>query len=158
MQQLSCSFFTSSDLRLPLFAALTAVSLLGKPGLAVGVQLLPDGDNCAVNPVFLQLAFPYYDDAPAERFQEGVIPQVALAVVLNLRAPELRICLRPGGISAILVPVPEAAVDEDACAVLRQDNVRGAGETFLVDAIPISESEQLLTQLHLRLSVLRPNV
>lgn len=143
---------------MPLFSALTAVSLIVKPGSTIGINLFPDGSNGTINPVYFQLAFPHYDDAPAERFQESVIPQVALAVVLDLRPPELRICLRFGRIAAVLVPVPEAAVDEDACAVLRQDNVRGAGEALFVNAIPISESEQLLAQLHLRLRIARPVV
>lgn len=68
--------------------------------------------------------------------------------------PEFRIRLWPGSIPTSLVPVPEAAVDEDAGAVLRQHDVRGAGETFLVDPIPIPKSEQLLAQLHLRFGVL----
>ncbi len=119
----------------------------------VSIQLLTDGSNGVVNSVLHQLALPYYDDAPAERFQEAVIPQITLAIILNLSAPELRICLRLSRISAILVPMPETAVDEDAGAVLRQDDVRGAGETLLVDTKPVPEHEQLLAQLNLRLRV-----
>ena len=54
--------------------------------------------------------------------------------------------------------VPEAAVDENAGAVFRQDDVGGAGESFPVDAVAVSELEQLLTQLHFRLRVMRLDV
>ena len=144
-------FLPPSYFSLPLFATLAAVSKLGKAGFAIGVQLLPHGSNCGVNPVLLQLAFPHDDDAPAERFQEGVILQVALAVVLYLCSPELRVRLRPRRITAILVTVPEASVPENARAVLGQDDVGGSGESLLVDAITVSEPEQFLAQLHFRL-------
>lgn len=74
-------------------------------------------------------------------------------VVLDLRTPELRICLRLGCIPAILVPVPKAAVYKYACAILRQHDVGGAGESFLVDTVPIPEPEQFLAQFNFRFSI-----
>lgn len=54
--------------------------------------------------------------------------------------------------------MPEASVHEYARPVLRQDDVRRAGEAFFVDAIPVSEPEQLLAQLHFWLGVSGPDV
>lgn len=59
-------FLPPSYLRPPLFAAMATVRLLGKPGLTVHIQLLPDGSNGAVNLVLLQLALPDDDYAPAK--------------------------------------------------------------------------------------------
>ena len=55
------------------------------------------------------------------------------------------------------MPVPETAVHENAAVVLRQHDVWGAGETLLIDAIPIPKSEQSLAQFHLRFGILGPD-
>ena len=56
------------------------------------------------------------------------------------------------------MPVPEAAVHEDAGTIPGQDDVGGARKSLLVDAVPVPEAEQLLAQLHLRLGVTGPVV
>ena len=50
-------------------------------------------------------------------------------------APECFVGLGDGVLGATSVAVPEAAVDEDDCAILRQDEVGGAGEAPIIDLV-----------------------
>ena len=76
----------------------------------------------------LQTALPYPDDAPAEGCQLGLCAAVALYVAAYLLLPEPDVTLRQPIVAAILMAMPEAAVDEYNSPVLRQDYVRLAGK------------------------------
>ena len=64
---------------------------------------------------------------PAETGEGLVVAVVALAVALNLCAPEVHVGLGEAEVAAAFVAVPEAAVDEDTGAVLAKDDVGVAG-------------------------------
>ena len=72
---------------------------------------------------------------PAETGKGLVVAAVALAVALNLSAPEVDVGLGEAEVAAAFVAVPEAAVDEDAGAVLAKDDVGMAGQTRVVEVI-----------------------
>ena len=75
-------------------------------------------------PVLLQLAFPHSDDSPSHGIERLCRQLVTPDVVLNLRLPELRIGLWPRRIPATAMSMPEAAIHEYACPILRQHHIR----------------------------------
>ena len=127
------------------------VLLSGAKDLAV----LPDG-RCRCLKGFLQallfqLAFPDDDDGPALGLQLAPGVLVALPVAGYLGGPEVGVGLGDRVILAIHVAVPEATVDEDDGAVLGEDDVRRAWETFVVDSVAEAFSPQGTAQRYLRL-------
>ena len=85
-----------------------------------------------------QFAFPYGDDGPGEDVESLGVLQVTLYVLRHLRLPEFHVRLRHDVLRASLVSVPEAAVDEDDCAILGQDEVGGAGEALVIEPVPVA--------------------
>ena len=81
-----------------------------------------------------QAALPDHDDAPAEREQGLDIGAVAGLVALELGLPVLRVVLGHGGQPAAGMPVPEAAVHEDAGPVAPEHEIGLAGEVPAADA------------------------
>ena len=75
---------------------------------------------------------------PAEAGEGLIVTVVALAVALYLRAPEIDVGLGEAEVAAAFVAMPEAAVDENACAVLAQDDVGMAGQARMVE--PVAEA------------------
>ena len=75
---------------------------------------------------------------PAETGEGLVVAVVALAVALNLCAPEVHVGLGEAEVAAAFVAVPEAAVDEYAGAVLAKDDVGVAGQARMVE--PVAEA------------------
>lgn len=73
----------------------------------------------------LELAFPDDGHAPAEAAE---MLAVVRDVPRELVRPEFPVAFWGGGVLAALVPVPEAAMDEDHGAVLGQYDVGFAGE------------------------------
>lgn len=62
-------------------------------------------------------AFPYDDDSPPQRSEHPFDPFISGTVALDLLSPE--ICSRRGNLGSVaLVPVPEAAMNEDYSSVL----------------------------------------
>lgn len=76
----------------------------------------------------LHRAFPHRDHMPACIAQGGFVPQVAGLVSFNLAIPPCAAGFRESEVRAILMSVPEAAVDKDDGAVFRQHDVGFAGE------------------------------
>ena len=72
--------------------------------------------------------FPYYDDPPTSRFKGSSLPCVPSDRGLKLGLPKLGPRLRHGRTQAILVSVPETAMDKHHRSVTGQDNVRLAGK------------------------------
>lgn len=103
-----------------------------------------------------QLAFPDDDDVPAHLRQLVILLPVALTVTADFLLPELRV--RPGHaeVAAALVPVPEAAVDEHARAVLPQHDVGMPWQPGVVQAVPEALPPQVSPHRHFGLRVPRP--
>ena len=99
----------------------------------------------------LQFTFPDDDDSPTLSFQLAPDFLVAFLVAGNLGGPELRVSLGDSVILAVLVAVPEAAVDEDDGAMLGEDDVRGTGETLIVRPVAEAHVPECVTQAKLRL-------
>ena len=99
---------------------------------AKDLAVLPDGRcrcfNGFLQALLFQFAFPDDDDAPAFCLQLAPGVLVALPVAGYLGCPEVGVGLGNRVILAVLVAVPEAAVDEDDGAVLGEDDVGRAGE------------------------------
>ena len=102
-----------------------------------------------------EAALPDDYGVPAETGKGLVVAVVALAVALYLRAPEVHVGLGEAEVAAAFVAVPEAAVDEDACAVLAQDDVGMAGQTTVVEPVAETAGVQPAAYGHLGLGVCR---
>lgn len=102
-----------------------------------------------------EAALPDDYGVPAEAGEGLVVTAVALAVALYLRAPEVDVGLGEAEVAAAFVAVPEAAVDEDAGAVLAQDDVGVAGQARMVEPVAESAGVQPAADGHLGLGVSR---
>ena len=105
-------------------AVLFAPGLVCLPACFVCIDLGFDAVHRFAEGGFGELAFPDDDDIPRERFEPLVVEDVALLVVGDLVCPEVDACFRHDELRAVLVPVPEAAVDEDDGAIAGEDDVR----------------------------------
>ena len=76
---------------------------------------------------------------------------IAFLIPGYFRGPKFSVGLGDSIVRAVLVAVPEAAVDEDDGAVFGEDDVGFAGEAFVVDAVAESQAPEGMTQLQLRL-------
>ena len=92
---------------------------------------------------------------PAEAGEGLIVTVVALAVALYLRAPEVHVGLGEAEVAAAFVAVPEAAVDEDAGAVLAKDDVGMAGQARVVEPVAEAAGVQPAPDGHLGLGVCR---
>lgn len=132
-------------------AGFLSVFLSGAKDLTV----FPDG-RCRCRDGFLkaalfQFAFPDDDDAPTLCLQLAPGVLVTLPVAGYLGGPEVGVGPGDRVILAVLVAVPEAAVDEDDGAVLGEDDVRRAWKAAVVDAVAEAEAPEGATQEELRL-------
>lgn len=101
----------------------------------------------------LQLTLPHGDAVPPHRGQFPLHPLVALDVPADFRLPELRVRFRQPEIPAFLMPVPEAAVDEDTCAVSAQHDVGTPRQPPVVQTVTEAVCEEIFPHNHLRLGV-----
>ena len=104
----------------------------------------------------LQLTFPDDDDEPTLCLQLPPDLLVPLLVAGDFCLPELRVGLGSRVVFAILVAVPETAVDEDGGAVFGKDDVRGAWKLMNVEPVSESRLPEYTSQNSLRASVCRP--
>ena len=81
---------------------------------------------------------------------------VAGPVAFNLRFPELRVRLWQHVVSAPLVSMPEASVDEDARAVFAHYDIRMTGQTRMVQPIAEATAEQEFSDRDFRFGVFSP--
>ena len=113
--------------------------LSGRLEGVVCLAILFDGRRYMVQGVIkaslLQFALPDNENIPSLGFQLAPGVLVALLVACYLGGPKACIGLGDRVIFAILVAVPETAVDEDDRAVLGEDDVRRAWEAAVVDAV-----------------------
>ena len=102
-----------------------------------------------------EAALPDDYGVPAEAGEGLVVAVVALAVALYLSAPEVDVGLGEAEVTAAFVAVPEAAVDEDAGAVLAQYDVGVAGQARVVESVAEAAGVQPAAYGHLGLGVCR---
>lgn len=105
----------------------------------------------------LELALPDDNGVPSEAFEFPDVFRVALLVAADFFLPEVRICLRDGGVAAERVAVPEAAVDENDGVIFPQHDVRTARQVFPVQGIAKPPCMQESARNHLRTRVHAPN-
>ena len=83
-------------------------------------------------------------------FPQGIfVPEIALAVAFYLLFPPSAARFRQAEVGAVLMPMPEAAVDEDDGAVFRQHEIGPAGEGFVartVDREAVAEAVEHRTK------------
>lgn len=70
-----------------------------------------------------EFTLPDNDGVPAQLLQAGYVFRVAFLVAADFLRPEIGVGLGESGVAAKRVAVPEAAVDEDVGAILRQDEI-----------------------------------
>lgn len=136
---------------LPGLPRASAFPLRGAVLLTVPEDLVTDTTDGLLECGLFQLALPDDDDRPALRLQLAPDFLISLLVAGNLGRPEFCVGFRDMASFATFVTVPEAAVDEDDSAVLREDDVRGAGETFDVHSVTESEKPEGITKAQFRL-------
>lgn len=102
----------------------------------------------------LELTFPEGDGVPPEVSELDAAVEVAFAVPLDFGMPEVGVCFWQHKVFAVLVSVPEAAVDEDGGSVFFEDNVGRARELFHVESVPETLGKQELAHKKLGLGVL----
>ena len=124
---------------------------------AKDLAILAEGGGCGLNGVLqtslFQLAFPYDDDKPALSLHLPPNLLVALLVPGDLGGPEVRVGLGNSIVGAAFVSMPEAAVNEDDRPVLRQDDIGGSGETFVVQTVSKAQMPKRMTQTEFRAGI-----
>ena len=128
------------------------------------VERKSDGVKSHFTLLRLQFTFPYRYAMPSHFSQRLLLLLVAHLVPSNLLHPEVAVCLRNLTTLRILrlyhihvMPMPEAAIHEDAGAVFPQYQVRMPRQPFVVQPVSESPFPQPMSHDHFRLRVLRTN-
>ena len=120
----------------------------GLPSGEVGVRMVsrePDVtrllDRMEQRGLVERLARPDRHHLPTCRLERSGILAVALGVAIELRVPVAGVRSRPATVRAALglMPMPEAAVDEDHFPTAGEGDVGLAGQVLQVDAVAIAE-------------------
>lgn len=82
------------------------------------------------------LAFPDDENFPVSSLQRRDIRLIALNVAASLCLPKFRIFLWFDLPVSAIVHVPEAAMDKNDLAATFEDEIRGARQTTVVEAVP----------------------
>lgn len=106
---------------------------------------------------WLQLAFPNHDAVPPHCRQLAAHLAISFLISSYFFYPELRVGFRYSIISAPLVPMPKAAVDEDASAVFPHHDVGLARKAGMIQPIAVSMAPQPLAHNHFWPGVLTVN-
>ena len=128
------------------------------------VERKSDGVKSHFTLLRLQFTFPYRYAMPSHFSQRPLFLLVAHLVSANLLHPEVAVCLRNLTTLRILrlyhihvMPMPKAAIHEDAGAVFPQYQVRMPRQPFVVQPVSESPFPQPMSHYHFRLRVLRTN-
>lgn len=111
--------------------------------------------HCIQNPEQLRLwpsypALPELDYPPARRKQCLLVPGIASDVLVKFALPEFLAGSGSRGIATSGVPVPEAAMHEDADPVTGEHQIRPSRKVFLVKTISEAVPMQQTPDLHFR--------
>ena len=91
--------------------------------------------QCGLSPCGFEFAFPDGDGSPSHECQFVAYFVVSLLVTLDLVHPKLGVGLWHSVILASFMSMPETSVDEDASAVLAQDDVGLTRQPLVVEAV-----------------------
>lgn len=100
-----------------------------------GEQLRDFFDEPLAGTSIFEGALPDGDDVPALVEDGGFVAEIAGLIPFDFHGPEIDAGFRKAEGGAILMPVPEAAVNEDNGAVFREDNVGFSGQCFIFRAV-----------------------
>ena len=120
-------------------------------GVKIGVSVLTDFtlDPCdgLFQNALLQLTFPDNDNVPSLSLQLTPHFLIPLLISGNLSCPELCVGLWDFVITTALMAMPKAAVNEDGCAVLCEDNIRSARKALDIHPIAEAPMPERITEL-----------
>lgn len=94
-------------------------------------------------------ALPKLENTPTLLEQVGFVPEVSFHVLVEFQSPELFASLRSCGIPTAWVPVPEAALNENADFVTGKHHVWPTWKLSRMQSIPEAMPMQQLPDLHL---------
>lgn len=117
------------------------------------MQPFPDRSRCVLNRLF-QGTFPNDSHAPAEAVERFCMPPVAIDISLEFLHPELLVGSRGGCVTTTFVSMPETTVNEHHRPVLREHDIRDAGQLFDMKSIPKPLGKKNGTKCPFRPSVL----
>lgn len=106
---------------------------------------------------WLQLAFPNHDAVPSHCGQLATHLTISFLISSYFFYPELRVGFRYSVIFAPLMPMPKAAIDEDASAVFPHHDVGLARKAGMIQPIAVSMAPQPLAHNHFWPGVLTVN-
>ncbi len=118
------------------------------------VDVVLDFPQCLLSGCRFQLAFPDGHHRPAHCPQLCLVFFVTLFVPFDFVFPEFLVAFGHGAVR--FMSVPEAAVDENDCAVFAQDNIRRTGQPFHVFAVTVAPGEQVAAHNPFRFRVFAP--
>ena len=91
---------------------------------------------------------------PAEVAELDAAVEVAFPVTLDFGLPKVGVCFWQHKVFAVLVSVPEAAVDEDGGAVFWQNYVGRTGKSFYVEPVAETTGKEVFAHNELRFGIL----
>ena len=100
------------------------------------IERILKGGECLEADFGFQFTFPQRDAVPPHLGKSCFLLLVALFVTRDFLLPEFGVGLGHGEILASFVPMPEAPVDENACAVFPHHDIRMPWQTPMVEPIP----------------------
>ena len=107
--------------------------------------------------IFLQVTFPHGNDSPAVSFQLSTAFSVLGLVAVDLVQPPLGAGLGNNKVSAPLMAMPEATVNEDHRVVLFQDDVRLSRQVLIMQPVTETVGVKKPAHEHFRFRVLAPD-
>ena len=121
----------------------------GVVGEEDAVEGLGEGGEGLLAAVGLELTFPYGDAVPSHCGYLLLFLDVSLFVAVDFLFPKVGVGLGHLEVGASVMPMPEATVDEDDCAVFAQNDVRMTGESGMVEAIAEAAGKEILAHQYL---------
>lgn len=106
---------------------------------------------------FLQVTFPYCNDIPSQFNQGFLLFYIPFYIAVNHVQPEFSPGFRYNKMPAVLMPMPEAAVNKNNGVVFFKDDIRFAGQFFIVNAVSETFCKKLLTEQYFRLCIGAPD-
>lgn len=95
-------------------------------------------------------ALPQLNDAPPTGQQFPLYPGVARNVLFKFGLPEIVAGTWSGGVAAIRMPVPKAAMNKNADSIAREHEIRPSWKIFLVKAVSEPLPMEQASYFHLR--------
>ena len=126
--------------------------MIGADGAVIEVDVvegLGEGVEGLLAAVGLDLTFPYSDAVPSHGSYLALFLYVALFVATDFLFPEVGVGLGHLEALAVVMSVPEAAVDEDDGAVFAQYDVGMTREAGMVEAVAEAAGKEILAHQHL---------